>query len=408
MQPVVNPYEKPLAGKAIAGEESNDRPPMPLAGTVYTLDRELVTDNAVFKDLEADWNTLLGRSDAGSVFMSWAWHYTWWQVYAGKHDHLHIITWRRNGVLVGLLPLYLRTCSIVPRRGCLRLTGTGELAIDEVATEYGDLLVEPGLESETGILASDYLQQFNGWTQIELSCLLQDSLLYKILLAGGENRVRERSAGFRYRLSLQGDESDYLESLGASRAKRIRRSQRAADKDGGIELTSIKTADSFDAAFRELAELNHERQLHKRRKSVFASERFRQFHHQLSRQLFAEGAVDIVRFHLGTRLLAVLYCYYDADNCHYYQSGFTRKDSNRYMSLTLAHLMEMQRNREAGRKYYDFMRGEPPTYKEDFNCDTSPMVDVSVYRWRWQLGLALANRRLRARVRKYLQRIRPD
>ncbi|MGQ7843205.1 GNAT family N-acetyltransferase [Granulosicoccus sp. 3-233] len=396
----MNQYGKPSTEKANADEGQNGLPPLPL---VCSLDRDVVTDDAAFRDLAVDWNHLLGRSPGGSVFMRWEWHYTWWQVYAGRHDHLHIITWRRNGELVGLLPLYRQACGIVPGRTCLRLTGTGELAIDEVATEYGDLLVDSGLQAEVCSLASEYLLQFNGWIHIEMPCLLEGSLLHQVLVAGGRSHLRVRSAGLRYRLPLLEDEAGYLDSLGASRAKRIRRSQKAAARDGGIAVTTITSAACFDTAFRELAELNHERQAHKRRKSVFASARFQAFHRQLSRQLFAEGAVDIVRFHLGARLLAVLYCYYDEVTCHYYQSGFTRKDSNRYMPLTLAHLMEMQRNREADRKYYDFMRGEAPTYKEEFNCETSAMVNVSVYRWRWQLSLAIANRRLRAGVGKCLR-----
>ncbi len=380
---------------------------MPLSGTVPTLETEVVTDRAAFKDLAADWNRLQSRCAGSSVFMRWEWHYTWWQVYAGKNDHLHIMVWRRDGELVGLLPLYRQACGIIPGRACLRLTGTGEATIDEVATEYGDLLADVELQTRISTMAADHLLQFSDWTHVEMPCLLEGSLLHRLLVADEESHARVRSAGLRYRLSLKDGEAAYLDSLGASRAKRIRRSQRAAAKDGGIVLTSVDSVAGFEDAFRELAELNDERQAFKKRKSVFSSVRFQQFHQQLSEQLFADGAVDIVRFHLGDRLLAALYCYYDADTCYYYQSGFTRKDSNRYMSLTLAHLMEMQRNRDAGRSYYDFMRGEPPTYKEDFNCETSAMVDISVYRWRWQLQLARANRRLRARAGKWLRKMRP-
>lgn len=162
------------------------------------------------------------------------------------------------------------------------------------------------------------------------------------------------------------------------------------------KATAVDSVDGFDQAFHELGELNHERQAHMRRKSVFASPRFRQFHQTLCKRLHDTGAADIVRFHIGARLLAVLYCFYDTDTCHYYQSGFTRKDSNRFMPLTLAHLMEMQRSRDAGKRYYDFMRGEPPTYKEEFDCETSALLNVAMYRWRWQRVVAVAYRHLRA------------
>jgi len=55
------------------------------------------------------------------------------------------------------------------------------------------------------------------------------------------------------------------------------------------------------------------------------------------------------------------------------------------MPLTFAHLAEMERNRRLGRRYYDFMRAEPPTYKEDFGCETTAMVTTFVFCSKWRL-----------------------
>lgn len=362
------------------------------------LERIIIDDDARFADLADEWNRLLARCAAPTVFMRWEWHHTWWQVYAGCRDRLHIITWRCNGELVGLLPLYRKPCHLIPGRVCLRLLGTGESRVDEVVTEYADLLLEPRLSAEIGALATDYLLQFKGWTRIEMSCLLEGSALHQALTRDGRRPSRASVAGYRYRTRLDVDDSRYLEQLGSSRAKRIRRSRRAVEKAGGLLSSAVETVEGFDQAFQELADLNHERQAHKGRKSVFASERFRRFHQLLCRRLHVEGAVDIVRFRLGSRLLAVLYCFYDGDTCYYYQSGFARRDANRFMPLTLAHLAEMQRNRQAGRHYYDFMRGDADSYKRDFNCDTHAMVDISVYRWQWQSLLATLYRRSRSRL----------
>ncbi len=406
MQSAVNRPEDPSLNKThCSGISIVDGHSVPGTDSLVSLDREVVTTLEDFKNLALEWAALGQRSRSACVFMQWEWHYTWWQVYAGKRDSLHIITWRRRGELVGLLPLYRRAGSLISSNACLRLIGTGESAIDEVATEYGDVLADDQLESEIAALAADYLQRFNGWTQVKLFCMLEDSVLYPALRTGQNGQILLRSSGLRFRLRLPEDELTYLDNLGGSRAKRIRRSQRAALREGGIKATAVDSVDGFDQAFHELAELNHERQAHMRRKSVFASPRFRQFHQKLCVRLHVTGAADIVRFHIGSRLLAVLYCFYDDDTCHYYQSGFTRKDSNRFMPLTLAHLMEMQRSRDAGMRYYDFMRGEPPTYKEEFDCETSALVDVAVYRWQWQRVMAVAYRHLRATVAKRIRGI---
>lgn len=353
--------------------------------TLLTL--HLVTDADTFKSLSGEWSELVVKCHRASVFMQWEWHYTWWQVYASRRDRLHIVTFRLGGTLVGLLPLY-RQAGFLPGSTCLRLIGTGESKSDEVASEYGDLLCVDSLSQEISARLASHLAGFSAWNTLELHCLLADSLLLEAIRGGDNPHVLIRSAGLRYRLVLDSDADLHLGCLEASRARRIARSQRALQKGGGLRSVHIESAASFDKAFQELAELNHERQTHKQRKSVFASQRFRRFHHALCQRLYPTGSADIIRYYLGSRLLAVLYCFYDDESCHYYQSGFARKDANRFMPLTHAHIMEIQRNRDAGRHYYDFMRGNPSSYKAEYNCETTPMVDVSAYHWRWQRRLA--------------------
>lgn len=363
-----------------------------------------VIDNiASFEQLQGDWSDLMPHASAATVFMQWEWHFTWWQVFARKNDSLHIMTWRKNGRLVGVLPLYKQS-SWIPGTSCLHFIGTGETQIDEVATEYGDLLVDAALEAEVVSSAVENLLGFDSWQNMKLMSMLQDSLLATALEEASSANTLTISAGQRYRVALTGTEEDYLSTLGKSRAKRIKRSQRAIARDGEIKISVIESSDEFDQAFRQLAELNHERQDHKQRKSVFASTRFNRFHHELCLRLYTEKSADIVRFHLGSRLLAVLYCFYDDKCCYYYQSGFVRKDANRFMPLTVAHLLEMQRSRDAGRTHYDLMRGRPPCYKDEYACETQAMVDISVFRSSVIMCVVSAYRSLRSTASRLLKR----
>jgi len=204
--------------------------------------------------------------------------------------------------------------------------------------------------------------------------MLDDAVLVKAYRSREDLFLLERNVGYRYRADLSLSEDDHLQGLSKSRAKRLERSRRALTRDGGLNQASVSCTSELSSAFQQLAELNHERQDHKRRKSVFASEKFNQFHRQLFERVFASEAVNIHQFKLKNSLMAVLYCFYDETTCYYYQSGFAKRTANKYMPLTFAHLSEMQRNREGGLRYYDLMRAEPPSYKEDFGCETTPMV----------------------------------
>jgi len=94
----------------------------------------------------------------------------------------------------------------------------------------------------------------------------------------------------------------------------------------------------------------------------------------------------------------VIYCFYDKHACYYYQSGFSMRDSNKYMPLTFAHLGEMERNRESGRAFYDLMRAESPTYKEDFGCETTPMLTTFIFCTRWRLQVFNARKTVRRKI----------
>lgn len=360
---------------------------------------DIVDDGAGLDALEDDWRALSARACNASVFLSWPWHRTWWDVFGTPGTRLHVLTVRDGTRLVGLLPLYR---SGVGRFATLRLLGTGERHDDEVVTEYGDVLASERDAVRVGDAVVRHLASFARWRRVVLPCLLEDAVLVRAVRRRASLERVERAAGLRYRVRLDDGEAGHLARLGASRARRVARARRALARDGGLDVEPLGDVRELDGAFRDLAELNHERQTSLGRKSAFASVRFRRFHRALGERLHPVGAFDIVRFRLGHRLLAALYCLDDASGRHYYQSGFATREANRFMPLTAAHLVEMQRAREAGHRWYDLMRGRPPCYKDAFGCETTPMLDLILYRTGAARGAAARGHALRRRLRALL------
>ncbi len=347
------------------------------------LQLSIVSDTETFAGMTEEWR-VLGKQASASFFMNWEWHYTWWQVYATPSDRLYLVRFTLDDKLVGLLPMYSRRPKFALKHRLMFL-GTGEPVEDEVATEYLDLISHPDHQQEVADAAIDWLSSCKRWGTVELRYLLDDALLVQAYRARAELVTIERNVGNRYRVPLELSEEAHLENISKSRSKRMERSRRALVRDGGFEQISVTGAAELDKAFHYLAELNHERQAHKQRKSVFASDKFNQFHRLLIQLVIEHGGVNIHQFKLKHSLLAVIYCFYDENTCYYYQSGFSKRAANKYMPLTFAHLAEIQRNRGMGRRYYDFMRAEPPSYKEDFGCETTPMVTTFIFRSRWHL-----------------------
>src|SRR5215211_516254 len=84
-------------------EKANSRP------IARSLEIEVLTEAKDFVALEAEWDDLYESCPSATPFSSWAWLYSWWEVYGEGSYGLRLITLRNaDGLLVGLLPLMVR------------------------------------------------------------------------------------------------------------------------------------------------------------------------------------------------------------------------------------------------------------------------------------------------------------
>src|SRR5215469_8813485 len=69
---------------------------------------------------EATWSSLLARSNADALFLSWDWLTLWWQCFAGTLSAVpEILAFYSGSDLIGIVPLYRRR---VVRSGLLPTT----------------------------------------------------------------------------------------------------------------------------------------------------------------------------------------------------------------------------------------------------------------------------------------------
>ena len=113
------------------------------AEAIADLELSLVTDLSGFEALEADWNELFERSGRSTqLFQTYNWLWNWCVHFLPKkadaHTSLAVVTGRRDGRLVVLLPLLC-----VRGWGMTRLTLMGD-----PVNQYGDALVEAHAETQ--------------------------------------------------------------------------------------------------------------------------------------------------------------------------------------------------------------------------------------------------------------------
>jgi CelD/BcsL family acetyltransferase involved in cellulose biosynthesis len=69
---------------------------------------EVFTNTNQLAELKSEWNDLLNRSTTNTIFLTWEWINSWWQVFGNSSELLLITVREDNDILVGLAPLMLR------------------------------------------------------------------------------------------------------------------------------------------------------------------------------------------------------------------------------------------------------------------------------------------------------------
>jgi CelD/BcsL family acetyltransferase involved in cellulose biosynthesis len=332
---------------------------------------EVIRDLAVWEALEAEWRELFAASPAASPPLSWEWLHGWWLQYGGAYaahsDSLRIVTVRRNGTLVGALPLYIAR-SPIPLVGVrrLRFLSTGEDEAEETCAEYLDLLSLPE-ESSSCVAAIQALlaRERSGWDELLLQAVSEDSPLTSVAQSLSASQlmaavIHERTC---HVADLTGGLEAYLQRLSAHQRKKLRRLLRAvASENASFDLaTDVENADAF---YEQLISLHQLRWSTAGKLGCFASVRFTEFHRALCRRLVPDGSAILARLSVAGQPVGVIYGFVVGSRFHFYQCGLTNTPIGAIESPgTAAHLMLMSHLAEKGIFLYDFLGGSSE-YKE--------------------------------------------
>src|SRR5215510_14908358 len=121
-----------------------------------------------FSALRAEWNDLLSRSSADTIFLTWEWLFSWWQSYASPRDFLYIIVVREDtGELVGIVPTYVHVKAWLPLRTVKILRFIGDGSGD---SDYLDAILLQGREDHVLSSVWQWLgEQRASWDLLQLS-----------------------------------------------------------------------------------------------------------------------------------------------------------------------------------------------------------------------------------------------
>ncbi len=267
--------------------------------------------------LAPEWDALLARSAADTVFLTSDWLETWWEVY-GAGAALAVAIVREDGRLVAAAP-----CKVEERRRYalgfrqLEFVGTGRA----VCPDFLDVIVEPGRETELVPPLVQALVDAGGWDKLALTDVPAASPTRAALVAAlGAAGLRPRTEGDRVcpylPLPLTWPE------LEARLTHNFRRNHRKKRRRLGASLVLWLPGDDVGAALASLAALHQDRMETSGRGGNFRRPDYRAFHERFAERAARRGWLYLAFLERDGRRIAGRYGFVYRGTYYAYQSGF--------------------------------------------------------------------------------------
>jgi peptidoglycan/xylan/chitin deacetylase (PgdA/CDA1 family)/CelD/BcsL family acetyltransferase involved in cellulose biosynthesis len=277
---------------------------------------ERISTDKEFGALEREWNLLVQRSPAETVFLTWEWLSSWWSAYGSGKELFVLLARDATGECQGIAPLYLDRSR---RTRLLKFIGDGTYDSD-----YLDFIFARGHGASVLEAFLEYLKRSNrDWDALQLNEIPESSPTLE-LLRGLRERTRwlfsqeEVPCGIR-RLPARWEE--FLQTL----KPRFRTSVRACLRNleqwnGGFELlTNGAEASSW---LSELYELHSDRWSLRQQSGVFAKQDKRKFYEGMARSFLNRGWLHMTRWRVNGAVLACQFGFVYAGTYHLLQEGF--------------------------------------------------------------------------------------
>jgi CelD/BcsL family acetyltransferase involved in cellulose biosynthesis len=328
----------------------------------------ILTTDAEFDAIRAEWDELLEASDQRVFFLRWHWNRIWWRRLASPASRLMLFAYRNgDGTLVGLSPMYL-----CPRRyfGCVVLRelcflGTGT---DVRTSEYADVIVRRGWEVAVARAFAASLLAREGWDRLFCWGMPADSVMLPLLQSemGPRSSVEEC------------ERTHFLDTSGTwNETKRwirhdVDRMLRRALSGERSKVVRVERLDEIGGTLDSLVRLHQRRWQSKGQPGSFADPRFEQFLREVAQSSFERGQLGLWCLHAGGRPVAALIAFVDFQTVHYFQSGF-EPESRASLGQVAIGLAVRDCVAADGINRFDFMSGHG-SYKSEWSSSHKPLL----------------------------------
>jgi CelD/BcsL family acetyltransferase involved in cellulose biosynthesis len=317
---------------------------------------QVVRDFHAFSQLRREWNDLLSRSSADTVFLTWEWLSSWWKCYAGAKDVLHIIVIRDSaGELIGILPLHRRLQPWLPLKPIQTLRFIGDGSWD---SDYLDAILVQGREKDILESVWKWLRGQRSWSVLELTGIPESSATLQWLdrTEGAHEIVARKENIPCLVIDLPHSWEDYLASLKPRFRTKIRSTLREITAGHEVRFRTVDTEVELTSGLQSLYELHGRRWALKGTEGVFRNSAKRRFYECFTPLFLEQGWLAFDFLELNGAAAACQICFRYRGTQFLLQEGFDPEFADESVGIALR-AMTLKKAIEDGIRQYDFLAG---------------------------------------------------
>lgn len=328
----------------------------------------LITHDSDYFDHQDEYQNLFARSVNQPFFMLPQYQNVWWKHLKG--GELQVIEVRKDGILVGLAPLFLVSDKKTPT---LEIIGSFEVS------DYLDLLLDKVHQKAAFEQITTFLIQHSNWNTLFLASLPHTSHtveLFKHCCQQQSWHMAITQQDVSPVITLPQTWEEYLQQLTPSHVSSIKRSLKEVGQEDDIEYEVVTTVDQMKSGVSDFISL------HKKsgaEKAAFWNPAREHFFEEMCETLAKDNLIKLYFMRVNNERAASLLIFDYQNEFLVYNSGF---DAYRYGHLRVGNVIIAHTIQEAirlGRSRYDFMRGDEP-YKFTFGGVPEPVWDITIQR----------------------------
>jgi hypothetical protein len=291
-------------------------------------------------------------------FLSWTWIRTWIETY---RPNLKILRAYYKGEIVAVAGFvfmtewryhFLRSCT-------LHVHQTGVPDKDQIWIEYNGILAKKGHENAVIKASINFLINISDtWDELVVGAITDDQA--SLIERSGKLMRHDLWGAPCYGVDLKmirDSNKDYLTTLSRNTRYQIKRSIRKYQTLGCITIESSNSKINALNNFSKIAPLHIERWGYGVNKSGFTNPHFLSFHHNLIKNAWDKGCIDIVNVLINERSIASFYNYLYRNRVYFYLSGLVEEQDAKLKPGLTGHALCIQKYMDNGYDYYDFMGG---------------------------------------------------